>query len=126
MFKTTLLAVLVLAVAFAMPLAGANVKYDRATETTLDTTVLYVGDSPSGAFVIVKDRATGSGQNEVIVRLAPGPFLESEGLQISTRDAVKIVGSRITADGAEVLVAREVTHKGKTFVLRDAEGTPRW
>lgn len=128
MTRPILSAILFASMLATSPISAADrPKYDPAKEVTLESVVLYVGDSPSGVSVIMKDRATASGQvNEIQVQLAPGNFLASEGIEIAANDTIRVVGSRVVADGAEIILAREVSAKGKTSILRDKNGVPRW
>jgi hypothetical protein len=116
LLPTTLLAAL-----FSLSVLAANLPYERSTEVTLDGSTLYVADGPSGVYAIMKD-----GLNEIEVFLAPSEVLEKKGVHLQTGDSIRVVGSRVTWNGAEVIVAREVTQKGKTTILRDKDGTPRW
>jgi hypothetical protein len=41
-------------------------------------------------------------------------------------DAVEVTGSQMEVAGGTMLVAKEVTVKGKTLKLRDDQGLPLW
>ncbi len=114
---------ILLSALFVLPLFAAGPAYDAATETALSGDVLYEADGGAGAgmFVVMKD-----GHNEIQVYLAPRSFLEQEGLQIRLQQSIRIVGSRTIWNGAEVIVARQVTAGTKTVTLRNRAGDPRW
>ena len=124
--KLPLLAVL-LAVLFPLSLlAAAAPKYNSATEATLEGSLLYVAEHPTraewtGLYAIMRE-----GAGEIEVHLAPGSFLAEEGLEIHTGDTIKVVGSRTKWKDVDIILAREVTIKGKTVALRDKDGKPRW
>ncbi len=113
----TLLAALV-----SFPALAANPTYERSTEVTLEGAALYVAETPPlGLFAIMKD-----GLNEIQVFFGPSAFLAREGVQPQTGDSIRIVGSRVKWNGTEIILAREVTHNGKTVTLRNKDGTPLW
>lgn len=66
--------------------------------------------------------------NETLtVHLAPLWFLErQDALLLLPGDAVAVSGSSTLLDGQTVIMATAVTRKGKTLLLRDAQGVPVW
>jgi hypothetical protein len=62
----------------------------------------------------------------VDVRVAPRAYLASRGFTLDQGDTLEITGSRVTIDGAPVLIAREVTKRGRTLWVRDRDGRPLW
>jgi hypothetical protein len=124
--RLPLLAVLLAALFPVSLLAAAAPKYNAATEVTLQGDTLYVAEHPTraewtGLYAIMKE-----GAGEIEVHFAPGSFLADEGIEIHTGDTIKVVGSRTKWKGVDIILAREVTIKGKTVVLRDKDGKPRW
>lgn len=94
--------------------------YDITKEVTITGTVEAVkemGWRGRGIHVMLK---SAEGANEV--HLGPKAFLEKEGLRLAKGDAIGITGAKM--QGA--VVARTVTHAGKTYILRDEKGFPRW
>jgi hypothetical protein len=67
----------------------------------------------------------GTEDGAVDVRLGPSRFIAAQGFSFVAGDLVEVTGSRIMKSGSPVLIAREVTTRGKTLVLRD-HGTPLW
>ena len=117
----------VLALLFPLAIRAETPKYNAATEATLQDTAQYVAEHPShekwtGVYVIMRHGPVG----EIEVHLAPAGFLSDAGIEISRGDTVKVVGSIVPWHTTEILLAREVTVKGKTVVLREKDGTPRW
>jgi hypothetical protein len=41
-------------------------------------------------------------------------------------DALSVVGSKITMDGKQVVIAREITKGDQVLTLRDPQGLPLW
>lgn len=98
----------------------------RTGATTIDGTIVGVDNrSPDeqlahGLRVIVQPE----GQPKVLVELAPGWYLNRQGLHFSERDRLSVEG-RLNA-GDPVFLASRVT-KGKiSIALRDASGHPLW
>jgi hypothetical protein len=124
--RIPLLAVLLAALFPLCLLAAAAPKYDASAEVTLQGDALYVAEHPThaawtGLYAIMKD-----GAGEIEVHFAPGGFLAGEGIELHTGDAIKVVGSRVQWKGSDIILAREMTSKGKTVILRDKNGAPRW
>ncbi len=111
------------AVVLALPLLAATPAYQHSTEVTLDGSAIYVGDGIAtlGFFAIMKD-----GSNEIQVFFGPRSFLDDRGIQLKTGDSLRVVGSRVKSNGCDIILAREVSHDGKTVTVRDKDGKPRW
>ena len=52
--------------------------------------------------------------------------MTQSGFTFAKGDQIEVVGSRVKFGDADVLLAREVQKDGKTLVLRDANGIPKW
>jgi hypothetical protein len=62
----------------------------------------------------------------VEIHLAPTKFVKQYQLIIERGDKVEVLGSRVTLDGKDVLLAREIVRGQEIFVFRDASGKPVW
>ena len=63
----------------------------------------------------------------VAVVLAPGWFLEREGLHYTRDEHLRVKGTtRTRDDGEETVIAWEVEQQGHTIRLRDERGRPLW
>ena len=60
------------------------------------------------------------------VRLGPTPFLSQNNFSIAKGDTLSVAGSKLSIQGTDFLIAREVTKDGKTLTLRNAQGFPAW
>jgi hypothetical protein len=60
------------------------------------------------------------------VRLGPASFVSGKGFTFAKGDAVEITGSKVSMDGKDAVIAREVVKDGKTLTLRDKMGRPMW
>lgn len=116
------------AIALVAPSAFAQSQpqYDSATEAKLKGTVEELRlDPPSGgkpvAYLVIKN-----GEEKTQVFLCPKSFLDEMGVTFVTGDSVEITGSKIKQNGADVILAREVTKSGDTVTLRFSDGKPAW
>jgi hypothetical protein len=60
------------------------------------------------------------------VHLGPTAFLSEKKVAIDKGDTLVITGSRVTVDGENVFIAKEVKKGDSTWTLRDASGLPLW
>jgi len=60
------------------------------------------------------------------VQLGPSWYLTEKKVSFSKGDKIKILGSKVTFNNADALIAREVSKGDKKFALRDANGFPLW
>ncbi len=58
------------------------------------------------------------------MHVAPTDFLTSNGFEIARYEVIDVVGSRITVNGMEMIVVRDITQSDRTLALRNADGTP--
>ncbi|HEU5406720.1 MAG TPA: hypothetical protein VFU48_03065 [Nitrospira sp.] len=99
--------------------------YDPATEIKITGIVEGVTQTARGAMSgIHLNVRTGSAVKTVL--LGPSNFIESKGFSFAKGDSVEISGSKITMNGTEYIIAREVGKNGKVLVLRDKNGRPEW
>jgi hypothetical protein len=63
---------------------------------------------------------------DITVHLGPGWFIDSQVLQLRVDDNVVVIGSKVTYEGNQVIIAREVTKGDQVLKLRDDLGYPLW
>lgn len=105
---------------------GRTHHYDPATEVRVKGTVEDVRQ--------VADRSGGSGTHIILktdkenleVHLGPTAFVSKSEITFAKGDSIEVLGSRVKYGDADALLAREVQKDGKTLVLRDANGIPKW
>jgi hypothetical protein len=110
------------------PAGGVETDYDVRTLTTVDGEVLGADRVPIG------DRLAGSvrlavrtdSEHPVTVLLAPGWYLDRNGVRLGRAQRVEIKGSRVMRGGEPVILATEVRSGESTVKLRDASGRPLW
>ncbi len=60
------------------------------------------------------------------VRLAPGWYLDEQGIAYGPRERLSVRGHRSVQNGEPVFVVNEVRQNGRWVRLRDASGRPLW
>jgi hypothetical protein len=108
------------------PTPTAPATYNRSMETTVGGTITEVisefgADGAVGIHAIVKTSA-----GLVNVQIGPATYIGASNFFFLTDDRVAIVGAKVSRNGATDVWARSVTKDGRTLVLRDEDGTPRW
>jgi hypothetical protein len=71
-------------------------------------------------------RVQGDGKKPFIVQLAPGWYLDENGIGYGPRERLEVRGRRAVLEGEPVFVADEVRQGERRLLLRDAEGRPLW
>ncbi|HZR57890.1 MAG TPA: hypothetical protein VFA74_13530 [Terriglobales bacterium] len=130
--KTLFLAVAVVCISLVTSLSTLAVekanspKYDLQSETKMKGIVDEVKLPPKGsekdaAHVMIK-----SGTDMIDVYLCPKSFLDDMGVSLSKGDEIALTGSKVKAEGADLILARELVKGNDTVVLRDDKGNPVW
>jgi hypothetical protein len=105
---------------------------DPSTEVTVTGTVTEVVTNPTSTRGRGRRARTGmhlmvtTDEETLEVHVGPADFITSEGLAFEEGDELEITGSRVTVDGAEALIAREIKKGQAVLVLRNEQGVPRW
>lgn len=100
--------------------------YDASTVTTVHGTVTAVNTITgrrgfSGVHLTLQ-----SGDQKSEVHIGPSYYVSSKGFAFANGDQVEVTGSKVNLNGADTLIAREVTKDGKVLTLRDEHGFPLW
>jgi len=67
-----------------------------------------------------------SENKQVPVHLGPAWYIENQDIQISAGDYLTVIGSRVTINSDQVIIAKEITKEDKILMLRDSNGYPLW
>ncbi|HLA11031.1 MAG TPA: hypothetical protein VJ023_10605, partial [Pyrinomonadaceae bacterium] len=99
-------------------------RYDTATEVTMWGTVEGIENQTgkmgwNGTHLIVKFEA-----ETLTVHLGPSNYLVQQRFSFAKGDWIKVTGSKIKFEGANVLVAREIRKAEKVLTLRNRHGIP--
>jgi hypothetical protein len=115
--------VLIVLLAFiALPAQGSAPKYDKTSEVKVKG---VIDEVKTGADKTVHVTLKND-QGLLDVMIAPEKFLKEMEIALAKGDAIEILGSQVTADGAPLLLAREVTRNGDVMTMRDDKGKPVW
>ena len=60
------------------------------------------------------------------VHVAPRRFLQGNGMSFSKGNQIAVIGSTVTYEDHDVMIARKITRGDQTFVFRQPDGTPLW
>lgn len=60
------------------------------------------------------------------VHVGPAAFLKEKGFSFAKGDEIEVTGAKAGSGASQVIIAREVKKNGKTLVLRNAQGIPKW
>jgi len=102
-------------------------KYNAATEVTVEGVVQEVRqfwcpiNGDEGTHLTLK---TDAGILEVHV--APRRFLRGNGASFSKGDQIVVVGSMVTYEGHDAMIARQITREHQTIAFRALNGKPLW
>lgn len=109
------------------PRPGGGMKhYDPKTETTIKGTIIEVQQPAgmggwTGTHLILKTDA-----RDLEVHAGPSAYISQKQFSFAKGDTIEVLGSKVTLQGKEALLAREITKDGRTLVLRNAQGIPEW
>lgn len=98
--------------------------YNVATETKIKGVVgavedftCAVSESEIGRHLRVQ---TASGTTQV--HLAPARVMRSQKFNFAPGDQIEVLGSKVSLQGQESVIAREITRGNESFFIRDREG----
>jgi hypothetical protein len=109
------------------PGSNYNRMYDVNTVETISGQVtkvdkIYPDNNMSYGIHLTLSTTTG----EISVHLGPGWFIENQDTEVNAGDNVTVTGSKVTYEGSEVIIAKEVTKGDEVLKLRDDNGFPLW
>jgi len=110
---------------------GTANRSDRtpATMSAFDGEVMGVDRAPPGESLQSNVRLVlrPASSEPVTVELAPGWYLEEQGVQLSPKQRMKVRGRQSkAADGGHTMVAWEIETGNRVVPLRDGQGQPVW
>lgn len=98
--------------------------YDKSNEVRVQGVVDEVKIAADNNVHLTLTLKPGKGVLDVMI--APQKFLKVMGIIFAKGDRIEVLGSRATADGAPLLLAREVTRDNDVMTMRDEQGKPVW
>ena len=106
--------------------AQAPPKYDPSTETNLKGVVEELKFLPPAGGKAVAYLVIKSGEDTVQVFLCPKSFLDDMGANFKADDKIEVTGSKVKQNGADLILAREVSKGDDRLTLRFKDGKPAW
>jgi DNA/RNA endonuclease YhcR with UshA esterase domain len=107
---------------------GNAPKYDKSTEVKVSGVVTDVKDydcpisGTLGAHVTIQPE-----QGPAIeVHVAATKYVKNYEMVFAKGDKVEVLGSKVQFNGADAIIAREITRGQDTFTFRDGNGKPLW
>ncbi len=100
--------------------------YNVNTVESISGEVISIDNVNTGNNVYGMHMIIYSSNGQISVILGPVWFVENQEVQIVAGDFVIATGSRITEDGNQVIIAKEVMKEDKVLMLRDDNGYPLW
>ena len=100
--------------------------YDPATVVDVKVTVIGIREAPmteplDGLHLTVK-----TDTEAFDIYVGPTDFVKIFGITFAKGDKVQVVGSKVKFDGVDLVLARQVSRRETTFILRDKNGEPFW
>lgn len=93
----------------------------RETGTVEDVREVSGSRGWAGTHILLK-----TDKEDLDVHLGPTAYLAESGFTFAKGDRIEVLGSRVKVGATDAMLAREIKKNGKTLVLRDARGIPKW
>jgi hypothetical protein len=105
-----------------------NIPPEHTLPTTADGEVLGVDRQSPGRELTegLSVRLRADGDQPIVVQLAPGWYLEENGIAYRPSERLSVRGKRSGPVGNQVLIATEVRSGERWITLRDEQGRPLW
>lgn len=101
-------------------------RYDTAREVTLKGIITKVETHMGrmgwdGTHLVVRF------ETEILtVHVGPSSYLAQQGFSFAVGEQIEVTGARISFEGSDVLIAREIKKGETTLTLRNSQGIPGW
>jgi hypothetical protein len=82
--------------------------------------------SPDDSKAYVHVVLTPSDRNPIRLVLAPGWYLDEQGLRLAPNDSLRVEGRHTQEGGAPAFVVRRLERGERAYELRDAREQPKW
>ncbi len=107
------------------------VRYDATTVIEFKATILGFRETAKtapldGLYLMVKTDPVGLKAETFEVYVGPTDFVKAFDATFAKGDKIEVIGSKVKLDGVDLILAREVTRKQTTLILRDKTGEPFW
>jgi hypothetical protein len=83
--------------------------------------ILPLGTNKDFVELVIKN-----GDDKIHIYVCPKTFQDELGISFSKGEAIAVTGSKVKQEGADVILAKELTRGTDTLVFRDDKGEPVW
>lgn len=109
------------------PGSSYNRMYDTKSVETINGSVISIDQitpdkNMSAGIHLLLNTAGGN----ISVHLGPSWYIENQDIKIIKDDNISVTGSKVTYNGDQVIIAKEVTKGDQVLKLRDENGYPLW
>lgn len=109
------------------PGSSYNRMYDTKTVETISGSVISIDQILTDKNMSVGIHLLLNTENgNVSIHLGPAWYIENQDIQIIKGDNVSVTGSKVTYNGDQVIIAKEVIKGDQLLKLRDENGFPLW
>ena len=107
--------------------AGYGRIYNPATTISLEGTITDIEHIANkrgrGYGVHIKLQAD---DNTYDVHLGPSWYINKQDMKLKVNDHISVMGSKVTYEGEEVIIAARIEKGSEVMMLRDQNGVPEW
>lgn len=98
-----------------------TVEITGGTVTSIDKTYSVKNNANYGVHITLY-----SDKRQMPVHLGPAWYVENQDVQIIPGDYLTVIGSIVTINDDQVIIAKEIMKDDKVLMLRDSNGYPLW
>src|SRR6266567_213992 len=110
----------------------SEVRYNTATVVDIKATVTAIRevsktDPLDGLYLTVKTEINGVLKIETFdVYVGPADFVKAFEITFAKGDKIQVIGSKVSVDEVEIVLAREISRQQTTVIFRGKNGDPFW
>ncbi len=109
------------------PGSSYNRMYDTKTVETISGSVISIDQIlPDKNMSVGIHLLLNTVNGNVSIHLGPAWYIDNQDIQIIKGDNVSVTGSKVTYNGDQVIIAKEVIKGDQLLKLRDENGYPLW
>lgn len=109
------------------PGSSYNRMYDTKTVETISGSVISIDQIlPDKNMSVGIHLLLNTVNGNVSIHLGPAWYIENQDIQIIKGDNVSVTGSKVTYNGDQVIIAKEIIKGDQLLKLRDENGYPLW
>jgi hypothetical protein len=104
-----------------------NMMYDTKTIETVNGSVISIDQvSPDKNMSAGIHLILNTGNGNITIHLGPAWFIDNQDIKINKDDNISVTGSRVSYNGDQIIIAKEVIKGDQNLKLRDDNGYPMW